>query len=70
MERALAGIEPQEVFYWFEEISRIPRGSFNEKAISDYLMAFARERGFEVKQDDSWNLAIEVPATPGYENRP
>ena len=37
MERVLAGIEPQEVLYWFEEISRIPRGSFNEKEISDYL---------------------------------
>lgn len=40
MERALAGIEPQEVFYWFEEISRIPRGSFNEKAISDLSDGF------------------------------
>lgn len=58
MERVLAGIEPQEVLYWFEEISRIPRGSFNEKEISDYLKRFARERGFDVRQDECWNLAI------------
>lgn len=70
MERVLAGIEPQEVLYWFEEISRIPRGSFNEKEISDYLKRFARERGFDVRQDECWNLAIEIPATPGYESRP
>lgn len=70
MKRALAGIEPSDVFYWFEEISRIPRGSFNEKAVSDYIMGFAKERGYDVKQDESWNLCIEVPATPGYESRP
>ena len=68
--RVLAGLEPREVLYWFEEICRIPHGTFHEKQISDYLKRFAEERGYAVRQDETWNLAIEVPATPGYENRP
>ena len=42
--RSLEGIEPEKVFYYFEEISRIPRGSYHEKAVSDYLVGFAKER--------------------------
>ena len=38
--------------YYFNEISKIPRGSRNEKAISDYLVSFAKEQGLWYKQDD------------------
>lgn len=34
----LQNLQPYEVFKYFEEISNIPRGSGNEKAISDYLL--------------------------------
>lgn len=70
MERILEGLKPEKVFYYFEEISRIPRGSGNEKAVSDYLVCFAKEHGFKVTRDDSLNVAISKPATPGYEDRP
>ncbi len=70
MERILAGLEPQDVLYWFEEICKYPHGTYHEKPLSDYLVKFAQERGFAVRQDESWNLAIEVPATPGYEECP
>ncbi|MED3563263.1 aminoacyl-histidine dipeptidase [Bacillus xiapuensis] len=58
------------VFYYFSKISKIPRGSGNEKAISDYLVRFAKERHLEVKQDAALNVIIKKPATPGYENIP
>ena len=32
-------------FHYFYEISRIPRGSFHEERIADYLEQFARDRG-------------------------
>ena len=38
--RTLEKVEPVEVFKYFEEISNIPRGSGNEKEISDYLISF------------------------------
>ena len=63
----LANTEPKEVFRFFEEISQIPRGTFNTKAVSDYCVAFARERGLEVVQDEWNNIIIKKPGTAGYE---
>lgn len=64
---ALSGLEPERVFYYFEEISKIPRGSYHEKAISDYLVEFAKQRNFKVYQDDLYNVVMLVPASKGYE---
>ncbi|MFC5648212.1 aminoacyl-histidine dipeptidase [Paenibacillus solisilvae] len=58
------------VLQFFEELSKIPRGSSNEKAISDYVADFARRRNCAVIQDDKFNLIIRKPAAPGYENAP
>ena len=33
----IENLQPQLVFSYFEEISKIPRGSGNEQGISDYL---------------------------------
>ena len=58
--------DAKKVFYYFEEISRIPRESGDEKAICEYLVGFARERGLEVYSDDHWNVIIKKQATiPG-----
>lgn len=59
-----------KVFYYFAEISKIPRQSGNEKAISDYLKKFAEDRGFFVRQDEFLNILIKKPATVGYEKAP
>ncbi|GAG04181.1 unnamed protein product, partial [marine sediment metagenome] len=48
----------------------IPRCSGNEKAISDYLVDFAKSKKLEVEQDDAQNILIKKPATPGYEKTP
>ncbi|MBD7910663.1 MULTISPECIES: aminoacyl-histidine dipeptidase [Clostridium] len=58
------------VFKYFEEISKIPRGSKNEKEISDYLMKFAKGLGLDVTQDKALNIIIRKPASKGYENAP
>ena len=51
----LSNLEPEKVFYYFEEISKIPRGSYHEKQISDYLVQFANAHAFEVYQDALYN---------------
>ena len=66
--RGLENCEPKQVFYYFEEICKIPHGSRNTKQISDYLVAFAKEHGFDYVQDEMNNVIIYKPATPGYEN--
>ena len=70
MENVLKDLNPQLVFKYFEEISQIPRGSGNEKAISDYLKSFGEKLGFETIQDEALNIIIRKPATKGYENCP
>ncbi len=67
-ERKLTGIKPENVFRFFEEICNIPHGSGNEKAISDYLVAFARERGLRYIQDEANNVIIFQEGTCGYED--
>lgn len=58
------------VFRYFAEISKIPRGSGNEQAISDYLVRFAKDRDLEVIQDEALNVIIKKAAMSGYENVP
>ncbi len=63
----LSQLEPDRVFYYFEEICGIPHGSGNTGQISDYLVRFAKERGLEHYQDALGNVIIIKEATPGYE---
>ncbi len=64
----LENLEPKKVFKFFEEISLIPRGSGNERAIADYLVEFATQRNLWVNKDNNNNVIIKKPATKGYEN--
>ena len=59
---------PQRVFYYFEQIAAIPHGSRNTKAISDYLVEFAKEHQLVWYQDESNNVVIVKEATQGYES--
>lgn len=61
-------LKPQKVFAYFEELTRIPHGSRNTKAISDYLMNFAKEHDLEAYQDASDNVIIIQEATHGHES--
>lgn len=63
----LENLEPQNVFRFFEEMSAIPRGSGNTKAVSDWCADFARQRGLEYHQDPDNNIIIIKEATPSYE---
>lgn len=58
----------EKVWKIFESLAAIPHGSGNTKAISDYCVAYAKQRGFEVLQDELNNVVIRVPATAGYED--
>ena len=70
MERVLAGLAPERVWHYFEEISAIPRGSGNEKGIADYLEAFGKAHGYETYRDAIHNVLIRKPASSGCEAAP
>ena len=63
----LEGLKPEKVFQYFEAICQIPHGSDNTKELSDWLAAFAKERGLECYQDELNDIIIIKEATPGYE---
>ena len=69
-EYKLAGLQPGSVFRYFEEICNIPHGSGNTKAISDYLVAFAKSHDLGYIQDELNNVILFSEAAPGYEDRP
>lgn len=64
----LEQIEPKNVFHFFEDLTRIPRPSGKEEAVSNYLADFARSRNLEYIQDELKNIIIIKEASKGYEN--
>lgn len=66
----LSGLEPERVFYYFEEITKIPHGSGNVERISDFLVEFAIRHQLFYIQDQWKNVIIVKDATPGYEQKP
>ena len=70
MSEILGNLKPQAVFHYFEQMTKIPRESGNEAAISDYLVNFAKEHQLEYVQEPCKNVIIKKPATPGYEDAP
>lgn len=68
--KKIENVKFDRIFYHFEQISKIPRGSGNEKVISDYLLNFGKRLGLECIQDGALNIIIKKPASIGYENAP
>ena len=63
----LEGLQPEKVFQYFEAICQIPHGSGNTKALSDWLVDFAKARDLEHYQDEMNNVIIIKEASAGYE---
>ena len=61
--------ESNRVLKNFSDISRYPRNSASEKAVSDYIKVWTEDFGLEVEQDDLYNLIIKKPASFGYESK-
>ncbi|MBR3967202.1 MAG: aminoacyl-histidine dipeptidase [Clostridia bacterium] len=66
----IKGHSPEKLFYFFEEITKIPRGSGNEEAIAKWIENFALERGLFCIRDKVNNVFVRAGATKDYENEP
>ena len=69
MDYKITGFEPAALFRNFEDFSAVPRGSFHNEKISDFLVKFAKDRGLEVYQDEAWNVIIKKPGQNGGEGK-
>lgn len=54
---------------YFSQLTQIPRVSGKEEGVRNRLIQRALMNGFIYKQDEVGNLAIHVPASPGYEDK-
>ncbi len=66
----LANLQPQLVWKHFDALRQIPRPSKHEEKVAAHVIAWATERGFEVRRDAAGNVVVAVPATPGHEGAP
>ena len=53
---------------YFEKISAIPRATFDEGRIAEYICNFAKERGLFFVKDEYNNVFVRLPATVGRES--
>jgi dipeptidase D len=64
----LLKLEPQSVFYYFNEICKVPRPSKKEEKIVAWLLDTGKQMDLPTKRDKIGNVLISKPATKGREN--
>jgi len=67
MNNKLLQLKPERLWFYFSEILEIPRISKKEEKIAEYLMDFGKSHNLETIKDETGNILIRKPATPGNE---
>jgi dipeptidase D len=67
MSNAIEGLKPELVWKYFAQISRIPRCSKNEAAMTKYVLDTAKKMGLQAKADKFGNVVVRKPASAGRE---
>jgi len=62
------GYEPKQVLQYFEDISRIPRGSGNEAGVAQYLYDWGKALGLDAYKDEHNNVVLKKKGSAGCEN--
>ena len=62
-------LQPSIVWNNFYGLTRCPRPSKHEEIVRKYLLDWAAEHKVEAFADETGNVIMRIPATPGYENR-
>ena len=64
----LENLQPERVFYYFEEITKIPHGSGDMAKIASYCVDFAKKHNLKYYHDEENNVVIYKDGTNGLEN--
>ena len=64
----MLNLNPNRVFYYFNEICKIPRPSKKEEKIVQWLLETGKSLNLETKRDKIGNVLISKPASQGKEN--
>ena len=70
MSTATRELEPKTVWNYFTDLNAVPRPSKKEERVIEFIMEFGRSLGLPTSKDETGNVLITKPATPGKEDRP
>lgn len=65
----IRNLEPKNLWDIFYNITQIPRPSGKKDEISAFLIQFGKDLGLETVVDETGNVLIRKPATPGMEDK-
>lgn len=69
MNKEVSELHPKAVWTNFEKLNEIPRGSKKEERVIAFMKSFGEGLGLETIVDETGNVYISKPASPGMENR-
>jgi len=69
MDQNVKDLRPNEVWRIFYELTRIPRPSKKEKRAAEFVRKFGENLNLKTIVDETGNVIIKKPATPGMEGR-
>jgi dipeptidase D len=69
MDQSIKDLRPNQVWRIFYELTRIPRPSKKEQQAAEFVRKFGENLNLKTIVDDTGNVIIKKPATPGMENR-
>lgn len=64
---ALLNMEPKLFWKHFVEITKIPHRSKHEEKIRNYIKKITEENNLKFQQDETGNVVVQKPASPGLE---
>jgi dipeptidase D len=65
----IEALNPPLVWGYFYALTQIPRPTGRMEAVTRFILDFGKQLNLETRQDETGNVLIRKPATPGYENR-
>ena len=65
----IRNLEPKALWNNFYSLTQIPRPSGKKEEIGRFLVEFGQKHGLETLQDETGNVLVRKPATPGMESR-
>jgi len=67
MAPVLSELKPSPLWKHFDEILKIPHCSGNEQGLAEYILGQAKRLKLSAKKDQTGNVLVRKPATPGRE---
>lgn len=64
----ISTLTPSKIWQWFDTICSIPHDSYQEQALAEHIISWAKGKNFATYTDKAGNVFITKPATAGYEN--